>query len=136
MLQGDAHRLYRRLRTRWPVPPSEPLPLLDQAREIAEYYRKLPPAERELLLAWAEKEDAGIGLIPLVVSAIPFTTLLFAPLIQRELGDMAPGVWMGLWGLAATGSIAAVWVHQRQRAYTRLHLTLLRRTCGDESPTR
>lgn len=132
MFKGDVERFYRGLRNRWPHPPGGALPALDHVREIAEYYKRIDPAERKLLLAWARKEEAGIGVIPMILSGIPLISLIFSPLIQAEIRELSPWAWVALWGCGALGIVVGFWIHQRQRAVTTLHIELLQQLCGEE----
>jgi hypothetical protein len=126
LLKGDVHRVYRSLRRRWPQAPPEAVPNLREARQIYLYYAHLAPLERGLLLAWAKKEESGIGLIPLVLSGIPLISLIFSPLIQQHLTRVRPPwVWILIWTIAALLLIGGFYVHQRHRAYTTLHIHLL-----------
>lgn len=132
MLKGDVDRFYQGLRQRWPSPPGGALPDLNHVREIADYYAQIDPSERKLLLAWARKEEAGIGLIPMVLSGIPLVSLIFSPLIQAEIKERSPWAWVALWAAATLAIVAGFWVHQRQRAITTLHIELLQQLCGEE----
>lgn len=132
MLQGDIHRLYLRLRRRWPDTVPQPLPPLTHVREIATYYAKLSPADRRLLLAWAKKEESGIGLIPAALSGIPLLGLMFAPFIQETVRRLAPSAWKLLWLAGCIAFISGIYVHHRQKAFTTLHVHLLEELCRSE----
>lgn len=133
MLKGDVHRFYRNLQQRLPRPVAGKIPDLDHVRAIAEYYRSLDQAERQLLLAWARKEESGIGVIPLAVSGVPLISLIFAPLLQDTFKGMPAWLWMALYLLASIGVVAGFYVHQRQRAFTTLHIALLEQA-GQTAP--
>ncbi len=135
MLKGDVHRLYKKLRHSWPVPPEGPCPELDHVREIVEYYGQFSPNERALLLSWAKKEESGIGLIPAALSGIPLLGLLFAPLIQAPIKEMPPWVWMVLWAGGAVALVAGIYIHHRQKAYTTLHIHILQQLADRKLPT-
>lgn len=125
MLQGDIHRFYLRLRRHWPTPPASPIDDLDHVRSIYDYYGQLPLHERRLLLAWAKKEESGIGLIPAALSGIPLLLLIFAPLIQDSLKVLDPWAWISLWFGGALLFTVGIYIHQRQKAYTTLHVQIL-----------
>lgn len=125
MLKGDVQRFYEQLRKCWPDPSCGQLEALDHVREIYRYYEKLDPAERRLLLAWAKKEEAGIGLIPMILTGMPMITLIFGPLIQAYVRSMAAFAWLAVWGFGALGLAVGFYIHQRQRAFTTLHVQLL-----------
>lgn len=129
MLHGDVHRFYERLRQRGHPPPEGEIDDLNHVREIARYYQKISPLERLLLLAWFQKEESGIGLLPLILSGIPLISLIFAPLIQGLVLTLPPWVWVLLWAGAILGVSTGFWVHQRHRAYTTLHIALLEQCC-------
>ncbi len=132
MLNGDVHRFYRGMRRRWPSPPDGTVPTLNHVREIADYYAKLDPHERKLLLAWARKEEAGIGLIPMILSGIPLISLIFSPLIQASIKEFPPWAWPTMWASLILLVVAGFWVHQRQRAMTTLHIELLKDACEEQ----
>ena len=136
MLRGDSHRLYEQLRQNHPTPPAGPLPELDQVRAIAAYYAQLDPSERQLLLAWAKKEESGLGLIPAVLSGIPLLGLIFAPFVQQSIKATAPYAWAVLWLVGAVAFVAGVYIHHRQKAYSTLHVVLLERMCQQDPPRR
>ncbi|MBP2018470.1 hypothetical protein J2Z79_001881 [Symbiobacterium terraclitae] len=125
MLRGDVDRFYRALRQEYPDPPPGPVQRLDHVREIATYYARLTQEERHLMLAWAKKEESGIGMIPLALSAIPFFGLIVSSRLQ-ELFNQLP-IWQIFlfWLLFATFVLLGFYIHQRQKAYTALHIALL-----------
>jgi hypothetical protein len=128
MFQGDIHRLYQTLRREQPVP-QEPLAVLDHVRQIRSYYGQINHRERLLLLAWAKKEESGIGLIPAAFSGVPLIGLIFAPFIEGSVKAMAPWVWMVLWFIGGMAFVMGVYVHRRQKAYTTLHIQILEQLC-------
>jgi hypothetical protein len=129
MLRGDAHRFYLKLRRRCPKP-TGPLKQLDYLRGIRSYYAQLEPGDRQLLLAWARKEESGIGLIPTALSGVPLIGLIFAPFIQGSVRLMAPWVWLALWLVGAVAFVMGVYIHHRQKAYTTLHIQILEQLCN------
>lgn len=129
MFQGDIHRFYLRLRRQCPTPPAGPLADLDQVRAIAQYYAQLDPHERQLLLAWAHKEESGIGIIPACLSTIPLLGLLFAPVVHVYIRQMATWVWVTLWLSGIVAFSAGIYIHHRQKAFTTLHIHLLEHLC-------
>ncbi|HEY3368185.1 MAG TPA: hypothetical protein VGK74_24295 [Symbiobacteriaceae bacterium] len=133
-MQGDVHAFYLKLRRNWPDPPAGKIPELNHVRVIAEYYAKLDPSERHLLLAWAKKEESGIGMIPATLSGIPLLGLLFVPMIQQAIKHLPHWFWMSAWAIGAVFFAAGVYVHQRQHAYATLHVQLLERLCAGEQP--
>lgn len=130
MVRGDVHRFYRTLRRSYPTPPVGPIPHLNHVREIATYYAGLEPADRQLLLAWARKEEGGMGIIPTTLSGVPVLGLIFTPLMQPTLKHMSLGACLALWTVGAVAFVAGVYIHFRQRAYTALHIHLLEYLCG------
>jgi len=132
MLRGDSHRLYCELRRAYPTPPRGPVDRLNHVRAIAEYYAALDPAERHLLLAWAKKEESGIGLIPAALSGIPLLGLIFAPFMQQSIKRLPPWTWFLLWLVGATAFTAGIYIHYRQKAWTTLHVYLLERSCQED----
>lgn len=125
MFRGDVDRFYHSLRRAYPTPPAGPCRHLDQVRSIARYYAAMTQEERLLMLALAKKEESGIGIIPLALSGIPFFGLLLGSRIQEPL--VRTPIWLifTLWGLAALLLVAGFYLHQRQKAYTMLHIVLL-----------
>jgi hypothetical protein len=128
MFQGDIHRLYQTLRREQPAA-KRPLAPLNHVREIRSYYMRISCQELLLLLAWAKKEESGIGLIPATLSGVPLIGLIFAPFIQGSVRAMAPWVWMVLWLVGAVAFVMGVYVHHRQKAYTTLHIQILEQLC-------
>ncbi|MGE5676103.1 MAG: hypothetical protein ACM3XM_19870 [Mycobacterium leprae] len=129
MLQGDVHRFYLKMRQRFPVPPDGRIADLDHVRVIADYYARITPEERSLLLAWAKKEQSGMGLIPFSLSGIPLIGLVFTPLLQPAIHHVRAWAWYLLWGGSVLLFVAGIYVHQRQQAYTTLHVHLLETLC-------
>lgn len=125
MLRGDVDRFYRALKQDHPTPPAGRLACLDHVRSIAQYYDGLSQQERLLLLAWAKKEESGIGVIPLTLSAVPFVGLLLGNRLSEPLNRLPVWVTFASWMLASLLVVAGYYVHQRQKAYTKLHLVLL-----------
>jgi hypothetical protein len=132
LLRGDSHALYRLLRRMYPDPaPDKPLPRLNHVREIHSYYASLCPDDRLLLLAWAKKEESGIGLIPAALSGVPLLGLIFAPFLQQTVRHLAPYAWLFLWFVGACLFITGIYIHHRQKAYTTLHIALLEQLCKE-----
>jgi hypothetical protein len=129
MLRGDSHRLYLELRRAYPKPPQGPVPQLDKVRTIAEYYAAMTPEERNLLLAWAKKEESGIGLIPAALSGVPLLGLIFAPFVQQTIRQLPHWAWMLLWVVGAVGLVTGIYIHFRQKAWSTLHVHLLEQAC-------
>lgn len=125
MLRGDVDRFYCSMRQDHPTPVQGPLPCLDHVRAIAQYYDGLPQQERLLLLAWAKKEESGIGVIPLALSAVPFLGLLLGTRVQDPLNGRPLWFTFGLWIVASIFLVLAYYTHQRQKAFTTLHIVLL-----------
>lgn len=125
MLRGDVDRFYHHLRKDHPQPPAERVHRLDHVREIAAYYARLPQSERLLLLAWAKKEESGIGVIPLALSSVPLFGLIFSARIDDPLGRVPTWAIFLLWGVFGLLLVAGFYVHQRQKAYSMLHIVLL-----------
>lgn len=125
MFQGDVHRFFLRLRRQFPTPPAGPLPDLDHVRAIARYYAQLDPKERQLLLAWARKEESGIGLIPASLSTVPLLGLMFAPVVHVYIRQMATWIWVTLWLAGILLFTSGIYIHHRQKAFTTLHIQLL-----------
>lgn len=125
MWRGDVDRFLCALRQDHPVPPRGRIHRLDHVREIAQYYAGMSQSERLLLLAWAKKEESGIGIIPLTLSAVPFLGLLMGSRIQEPITRLPLWAIFGLWGLAGMVMVAGIYIHQRHKAFTMLHITLL-----------
>lgn len=125
MLRGDVDCFYHALQRDHPIPPSGHITKLDHVRAIAEYYAGLPQSERLLLLAWAKKEESGIGMIPLALSAIPFLGLLLGTRVQEPFAKTSVWVVFSLWGVASLVLLLGFYVHQRQKAFSMLHIVLL-----------
>jgi|GEM_PF-1812546 len=125
MLRGDVDRFYRALRQEYPNPPPGPVQRLDHVREIAAYYARLTQEERHLMLAWAKKEESGIGMIPLALSAIPFFGLIVSARLQELLSQLPIWQIFVFWLLFASLVLLGFYIHQRQKAYTALHIALL-----------
>lgn len=125
MWRGDVHRFYRALRQDHPSPPPGPCRRLDHVREIAAYYEQMTQTERLLLLAWAKKEESGIGVIPLALSAVPFFGLLLGSRVQEPLSTVSIWYVYVLWVVFGLLLVGGLYLHQRQKAYTMLHVVLL-----------
>ncbi len=125
MLRGDVDRFYRALRREYPQPPTGPCKHLDHVRRIAVYYEQLPLEERRLLLAWAKKEESGIGVIPLALSSVPLFGLIFSGKVQEPVHRIPVWLVFVLWAVAALVLVTGFYIHQRQKAYSMLHIVLL-----------
>jgi len=125
MLRGDVDRFYRTLRREHPVPHPGPIRRLGHVREIAAYYAGLSQEDRLHLLAWAKKEESGIGIIPLALSAVPFFGLIVSARIQEVLDPLPVWKIFVIWTLFGALVVLGFYIHQRQKAYTALHIALL-----------
>lgn len=134
MFRGDADRLYRSLKRAFPAPPSGKIREVDHVRSIRDYYARIDPGERQLLLAWAKKEESGLGIIPAALSGVPLIGLIFAPFLQQSIKHVAPRAWVLLWLFGAVAFVAGVYIHHRQKAWSTLHVHLLERLCTGAPP--
>ncbi|MBY6277195.1 hypothetical protein [Symbiobacterium thermophilum] len=125
MMRGDVDRFYRAIRREHPEPPPGPIRHLDHVRTIADYYARLSQQERLLMLAWARKEESGIGIIPLALSAIPFFGLIVSARLQEVLNRLPIWQVFVTWLLFGSLVLLGFYVHQSQKAWTALHITLL-----------
>ena len=125
MLRGDVDRFYRAIRRDHPDPPPGPIRRLDHVRAIADYYARISQQERLLMLAWAKKEESGIGIIPLALSAIPFFGLIVSSRLQELLSQLPIWQIFAIWLLFGTLVLLGFYIHQSQKAYTTLHIALL-----------
>jgi len=132
MLRGDVDRFYRALRREHPTPASGHIPRLDHVREIAAFYSRLGQEERLHLLAWAKKEESGIGIIPLALSAIPFFGLIISARLQESLSRLPIWQVFLVWLIFGSLVLFGFYIHQRQKAYTMLHIVLLEQAIKQE----
>lgn len=77
------------------------------------------------MLAWARKEESGIGIIPLALSAIPFFGLIVSSRLQELLSQLPIWQIFTIWLLFGTLVLLGFYIHHRQKAYTTLHIALL-----------
>ena len=126
-LRGDAHKFY--LKVKKIVKSNLPLNYLEEIREINEihsFYQKLNSNDLIKIKYRMEKEKNGSGILPVLVSSLPWLLFIFSKQLQSWL--LKDDSFILLWGfifiyvLFITLSII---IHYREKSWTSLHINIL-----------
>jgi hypothetical protein len=125
--RGDAHKLYLKLKVT--TKNKQLLDELDELTEIEEiqtFYRSLKSSTLEKVYYRVLKEEKGMGMIPVLVSAGPWVLLLFSKQLQEFLfkdGNMPFFIFITIYLLILVVSII---LHFREKAWAAIHSSIIK----------
>lgn len=125
--RGDAHKLYMKLKVTSKNKQSlDELGELTEIEEIQTFYRSLKSSTLKKVYYRVLKEENGMGMIPVLVSAGPWVLLLFSKQLQELLfkdGNMPFFIFITIYLLILVVSII---LHFREKAWAAIHSSIIK----------
>src|SRR5690625_2367074 len=88
--RGDTHKVYLKLRNQTEVKQNKDI---QETAKIKAYYETHASKTLQLVYYRMIKEQSGMGIIPIFVTAIPWLLFLFSEKIQHVLFDNGGMIW-------------------------------------------
>lgn len=132
LIRGDAHKLYMKLAKVYKH--DEPLAQVQELVEIQEirsFYQTIDTTTLKLIYYRMIKEKQGSGIIPILVTSIPWFFFLFSKQLQEFLfkeGRLLFLLFSIFYMLTLTISVI---VHFRERAWAALHIEIIQDVVGE-----
>lgn len=126
--RGDGHKIYLQLRKQQDI---NSITELKETEEIRSFYESLDSRTLQLARFRMIKEQKGVGIIPIFVTAIPWLLFLFSSKLQKFLfkdGSMLWAVFAFLYLIALTLSVLK---HFKEKAWTAFHLEIIQDVLAD-----
>ncbi len=126
--RGDGHKIYLQLRKHQEIKFIEEL---KETEEIKSFYESLDSRTLQLARYRMIKEQNGVGVIPIFVTAIPWLLFLFSTKLQKFLfkdGSMLWAVFAILYLISLTASVLG---HFKEKAWTAFHLNIIQDVLAD-----
>ncbi|RWR06337.1 hypothetical protein QNH23_01630 [Siminovitchia fortis] len=126
--RGDGHKIYLQLRKQQDI---NSIKELKETEEVRSFYESLDSRTLQLARFRMIKEQKGVGIIPIFVTAIPWLLFLFSSKLQKFLfkdGSMLWAVFAFLYLIALTLSVLK---HFKEKAWTAFHLEIIQDVLAD-----
>lgn len=126
VLKGDVDKLFRTLKKKYGHSASiRNICEMDDVRQIRSFYEKFDKDELKHLYVKMRKEQAGIGMIPLVASSLSFVGFIFGDNLRGWVKNYDPYGWLIFIFVYTVLIVFALFVHYRQKAWSTFHLTII-----------
>lgn len=132
--RGDAHKLYLKFRQK--ISQGKDLKDVKEIKEITEiksFYEQLEKSELVKIKYRMNKERNGSGILPLMVSSLPWLLFIFSKQLQNVLLDKDSYIPIVLFILSYTFLITiSIIIHFREKAWSTLHIDIIEDVLNDE----
>lgn len=126
--RGDAHKFYLKLKREIDLG-QDPRLLheLKEVRDIRDFYASLNKSTLKNIKFRIVKEQSGSGVIPILVTAVPWGFFIFGKKIQDLLSNDSY-LWIILILIYIFAVAISVIIHFRERAWASVHLQIIEDT--------
>lgn len=126
-LRGDAHKVFLRLKKTMDQGHSiKHMKELIEIGEIQNLYRSLDSGILKLIFYRMTKEKNGSGIIPIIVSSVPWLMLLFSKQLSDFLFHDGSLLWVVFSCLYIFAVAASVILHFREKAWAAFHMEIIK----------
>ena len=126
-LRGDAHKVFIRLKKAMDHGHSiKHMKELIEIEEIQNLYRALDSSVLKLIYYRMTKEKNGSGIIPIIVSSVPWLMLLFSKQLSEFLFHDGSWLWLVFSCLYVFAVAASVILHFREKAWAAFHMEIIK----------
>lgn len=123
--RGDGHKLYLKLKQKHNQHQSiQDLKEIAEIDEMEQFYRQFKMRDLEKVRLRMIKEQNGNGLIPLLVSSLPWLAFIFSKELRSLLSRSAHLLFWFL-VIYTTLIIFGTIIHYREKAWAALHLEMI-----------
>ncbi|MBE5101392.1 hypothetical protein IGH99_19715 [Bacillus aryabhattai] len=125
-LRGDAHKVYLKLKkAAHQNQNAEEIDELAEMEEIRQLYLTLDSATLRKVYYRMTKEKNGSGVIPILVSALPWLFFLFSQRLQQFLFKDGSWLWIIFVLLYVFILIPSVFLHFREQSWASVHIEII-----------
>lgn len=124
--RGDAHKFYLKLRrAQARNQPINELKEIAEIDDVRRFYQHLDNPDLIKIRYRMLKEHHGTGMIPLLLSALPWLLFIFSKQLQSFLFGRGNYLWIGFVLLYAFVTILSIIVHYREKAWASIHIEII-----------
>lgn len=125
--RGDAHKIYKKVRlAKKEKRPLKSLKELKELYNIQTFYEQIETDELVLIKYQMEKEKNGSGMLPILVSSLPWIFFIFSKQLQDWLLNQDSYLYLGLFVFMYISFILfSVVIHFREKAWASVHTKIL-----------
>ncbi|ARK30885.1 hypothetical protein [Halalkalibacter krulwichiae] len=125
-LRGDAHKFYLKLKKEAErgidISKKKEIQELDQIRR---FYKGIDTTLLININYWIRKEKSGSGLIPILITAIPWILFIFSKQVQAIFHHDDHYLWLVVVLLYIFAVTLSVVIHFKERAWATLHAQII-----------
>lgn len=99
---------------------------LSEIEEIQKLYKTLDSSVLKLIYYRMTKEKNGSGIIPIIVSSVPWLMLLFSKQLSEFLFHDGSWLWLLFSCLYVFAVAASVILHFREKAWAAFHMEIIK----------
>lgn len=125
-LRGDAHKIFLKLKkTQNSGQSIQDLEEFKEIEEIRSFYQAMDSSMLKLIYYRMIKEKNGTGLIPILVSSVPWLMLLFSKQLSEFLFHDGSYLWLVFSCLYLLAVAVSVILHFREKAWAAFHMEII-----------
>jgi hypothetical protein len=124
--RGDAHKFYLKIKKKYQkgFKPEESKEL-QELKEIRHFYQVIETRTLGNIHYWILKEKSGSGLIPILVTAIPWVLFIFGNQVQEFFKNDDGYLWLLFVFIYLTAVTISVSIHFRERSWATVHSKII-----------
>ncbi|WP_088104907.1 hypothetical protein [Halalkalibacter urbisdiaboli] len=131
--RGDAHKFYLKLKKN----SGKGLKLtelkeIQELKEMYQFYQALDPLTLENIHYRMLKEKNGSGLIPILVTAVPWVLFIFSNKIQEFFEKDTNYLWLLFVFIYLSAVTISVGIHFREKAWATVHSRMIENIIDDK----
>jgi hypothetical protein len=125
ILRGDAHKLYLKVRSVYMHNKSVNIKELEEIQEIRNFYSLINSDKLKSIYYRMVKEKNGSGIVPILVTAIPWFFFLFSKQLHSFLFQHGILPWIIFSVFYLVTLTLSVIIHFREKAWAALHIEII-----------
>lgn len=134
--RGDAHKFYLKVKKTYhrqkKLEDIAELKEIKEIRKIEQMYRKIPIDTLKKIRYRMIKEKNGTGIIPILVSSLPWLGFIFSKQLQAILFQEERPLWPWFILLYGLITLSTVIIHYREKAWASVHIELIEQTIDEK----
>ncbi|KAB7705561.1 hypothetical protein F9802_13550 [Bacillus aerolatus] len=124
--RGDAHKVYLRLKkVSDKDQPFKQMKELTEIGEIQEFYQSIDSCTLKKIYYRMIKEKNGSGIIPILVSAVPWLFFLFSQQLQQFLFNKGSLLWIVFVVIYIITLTISVILHFHEKSWAAVHIEII-----------
>lgn len=124
--RGDAHKLYLKLKhAKDKKAPLSTLKEINEIQQLQAFYQEMSNEELNHIKYRMIKEKNGTGIIPILLTTVPWLLFIFSKKIQSLLVDNEKGWWIIFMVVYLIVMVTSIIIHFREKAWSSTHLSII-----------